>query len=62
MIQVRNNKIHVMDYKPEIENQNTAITQLSLYAKALSIRTKIPESYFVCAYFNEKGCYQFYLS
>jgi transposase-like protein len=62
LIQVRNNKIHILDYKPEIENQNNSITQLSLYAKALSIRTSLPESYFVCAYFNENGYYQFNFS
>jgi hypothetical protein len=45
--------------KPEVENNNSIIAQLSLYAKALSIRTKITESYLVCAYFNEHGYYQF---
>ena len=61
LIQVRNNKIHVLDYKPEIENQNNVLAQLSLYTRALSIRTKIPISFFICAYFNEKGYYQFNL-
>jgi transposase-like protein len=61
LIQVRNNKIHVLDYKPEVENTKTTIAQLALYSRALSMRTKIPESYFMCAYFNEDRYCQFNL-
>lgn len=59
LIQIRNNKIYILDYKPEIVNKNIAITQLSLYAKALSTRTKIKKSEFICAYFNDNNYIQF---
>jgi ATP-dependent exoDNAse (exonuclease V) beta subunit len=56
LIQVRNNKIYILDYKPEIVNEKTAFNQLSLYARALSTRTKIQKSEIICSYFNN-NCY-----
>ncbi|UCG70789.1 MAG: PD-(D/E)XK nuclease family protein [Thermoplasmata archaeon] len=55
LIQVRSNKIHIMDYKPD-ESGNVA-NQLQLYAKCLKKRTGL--SYFTRAYFDENGYYQF---
>ena len=60
MVQVRNNKIHILDYKPELINEKYAISQLSLYALALSKRTNIGLSKIVCAYFNQDDYFQFY--
>ncbi|UCE38528.1 MAG: PD-(D/E)XK nuclease family protein, partial [Thermoplasmata archaeon] len=55
LIQVRGNRIHILDYKPEkggnVENQ------LSLYAKCLKKRTGL--SNITCAYFDENMYFQF---
>jgi transposase-like protein len=55
LIQVRGNRIHILDYKPEkggnVENQ------LSLYAKCLKKRTGL--SNITCAYFDENAYFQF---
>ena len=48
LLQLRYNKIHILDYKPEEEKD--PITQLYLYAKALSSRANIPLKEIVCAY------------
>lgn len=59
LIQIRNNKIHIIDYKPEAKNEKFAINQLFLYALALQIRTNIAPSNFECGYFDEQNYYQF---
>jgi len=58
-LQLRFNKIHILDYKPEAEKEKHAQSQVYLYAKALSEITKIPLKYFVCAYFDEKNYFEF---
>ena len=55
LIQVRSNRIHIMDYKPD--QSGNVINQLTLYAKCLKRRTKL--SNITCAYFDENGYYQF---
>ncbi len=55
IIQVRNNKIHILDYKPDREGN--AVNQLNLYANCLKKRTGIPN--ITCAYFDENGYFQF---
>jgi hypothetical protein len=55
LIQVRSNRIHIMDYKPD--QSGNVINQLQLYAKCLKKRTKL--SYFTCAYFDKNRYYQF---
>jgi ATP-dependent exoDNAse (exonuclease V) beta subunit len=55
IIQVRNNKVHIMDYKPDREGN--AVNQLQLYAKCLKKRTGIPN--ITCAYFDENEYHQF---
>ena len=60
IIQVRYNKIHILDYKPDAKlSDKTAAEQLFLYALALSKRTKIPLDKFVCAYFDQNNYFQF---
>ncbi len=61
IIQVRNNRIQIMDYKPEAESDKLAQKQLTLYAMALGNRTRIPLSKITCAHFDENGYYQFTL-
>jgi transposase-like protein len=55
LIQVRSNRIHIMDYKPD--QSGNVINQLTLYAKCLKKRARL--SNIVCAYFDENGYYQF---
>jgi transposase-like protein len=60
IIQVRNNKIHIIDYKPDEKNERHSIQQLLLYTTALRVRTNIDPNNFVCGFFDEKNYYQFY--
>jgi transposase-like protein len=55
LIQVRSNRIHIMDYKPD--QSGNVINQLKLYAKCLKKRTRL--SNITCAYFDENGYFQF---
>jgi ATP-dependent exoDNAse (exonuclease V) beta subunit len=55
LIQVRSNRIHILDYKPDREGNVT--NQLQLYTKCLMKRTGIKD--FTCAYFDENGYNQF---
>jgi ATP-dependent exoDNAse (exonuclease V) beta subunit len=55
LLQVRSNKIHIMDYKPD--ESGNVINQLQLYGKCLKKRTKL--SNITCGYFDEKAYYQF---
>jgi transposase-like protein len=59
IIQVRFNKIHILDYKPDAKKSDKAAAeQVFLYALALSKRTKIPFDKFICAYFDDKNYFQ----
>lgn len=59
ILQVRWNKIHILDYKSDSKRSDKAATeQISLYALALSKRTKIPLDKFICAYFDTKNYFQ----
>ena len=62
IVQVRGNKLHIMDYKPGARTENNAYIQLMLYALALNARTGIELKNIVCAYFDEKDYYQFIFS
>jgi transposase-like protein len=59
ILQMRKKRIHILDYKPDAEYDKSAQMQLTLYAFALSKRTKIPLKNMTCAYFNENGYFQF---
>lgn len=60
ILQVRFNKIHVLDYKPDAKKEDRrAAEQVFLYTLALSKRTKIPLMSFACAYFDDKNYFQF---
>ena len=58
-IQIRNNSIHILDYKPDAHKVNP-ITQLTIYALALASRTKLAVRDFTCAWFDENNYYEFY--
>ena len=55
IIQVRSNRIYLLDYKPD--RKGNAVNQLLLYAKCLKKRTGI--SNITCAYFDENEYNQF---
>ena len=59
LIQIRFNKIYVLDFKPEAEKDNP-IVQLYLYALGLSKITNIPLKNFRCAYFDDNNYFEFY--
>jgi transposase-like protein len=59
ILQVRNNRMHILDYKPEAQSDKQAVEQLTLYALALGNRTKIPPRKMICGYFDENGYFQF---
>ena len=59
ILQIRNNLIHILDYKPDAKNQNP-INQLSMYALALASRTKLDLKSFKCAWFDENSYYEFF--
>ena len=58
MIQVRNNRVHILDYKPDARSQNHAEAQLQLYAMCLSARTGIDPRNISCAYFDERDYFE----
>lgn len=59
ILQIRNNLIHILDYKPEANKQKPT-EQLTLYALALSRKLNLPLHCFKCAYFDENDYYEFY--
>jgi len=59
IIQVRFNKIHILDYKPDAnKSDKAAAEQLFLFALALSKRSGIPLRKIECAYFDEHNYFQ----
>lgn len=59
IVQVRGNKVYVMDYKPGARNERRAYLQLLLYALALGARTNIELKNMVCAYFDHDDYFEF---
>ncbi len=59
IIQVRNGSIHLMDYKPSADKENP-ISQLTIYALALSRLTGIRLYHMKCAWFDENNYYEFF--
>jgi len=59
ILQMRFNKLHVIDYKPGAKKERKATSQVYLYALALSKITKIPLNKFVCAYFDDRDYFEF---
>ena len=59
MLQVRNDLLYVLDYKPDASRDKKAPWQLYHYARALSFRTKIPLKAMRCAWFDENMYYEY---
>ena len=59
ILQVRWNKIHILDYKPDAKrNDKSTIDQLFLYSLALSKRINVPLRKIIAAFFDEKNYFQ----
>ena len=58
-LQVRNNAIHILDYKPDART-NRPIAQLTIYALALSHLTGLRLFHFKCAWFNQDAYCEFW--
>ena len=61
LLQIRQRKIYILDFKPEAnrENDNKVASQLYLYASGLSFRTSVPLKEFRCAWFDDTVYYEF---
>lgn len=61
-LQLRNGAIHILDYKPQDRDKRRIkpITQLTLYALALSRLTGLRLYDFKCAWFDENAYYEFF--
>jgi hypothetical protein len=59
VLQIRNGRIHILDYKPGASKEKP-IAQLMVYALALSRRTGLRLYDFVCAWFDEHHYFEFY--
>lgn len=59
ILQVRNNKIYILDYKPNAKKDKNAIGQLFLYSRALSLRLKMKLDDFRCAWFDGDDYFEF---
>lgn len=62
ILQIRNGAVHILDYKPKASAGKTksAMTQLTLYAIALSRLTGLRLYDFKCAWFDENNYYEFF--
>jgi len=59
VLQIRNGKIHILDYKPRADKEKP-IEQLMAYALVLSRRTRLPLYDFVCAWFDDRRYWEFF--
>ena len=59
ILQIRNNLIHILDYKPGAKKQKP-IEQLTIYALALASKTKLALKDFKCAWFDENNYFEFF--
>lgn len=59
ILQVRNNHVYILDYKPNASKDKKAASQLYHYAIALSFRAKVPFEHIRCAWFDSQSYYEF---
>ncbi len=59
-VQLRSGFLHILDYKPAARKEKHVVTQLTIYALALSRRTGLPVKSFKCAWFDEHDYFEFY--
>lgn len=58
VLQVRYDRVWILDYKPDAKKERRAKYQLYLYMRALSTRTGIPLSRFGLAYFDDRDYFE----
>lgn len=59
ILQVRNNLVYILDYKPGAAKEKKASWQLYHYALALSFRTKVSLKDIRCAWFDKEAYYEY---
>ena len=59
ILQVRNDLVYILDYKPGASKDRKAPWQLYHYASALSFRTRVPLKDIRCAWFDEESYYEY---
>jgi ATP-dependent exoDNAse (exonuclease V) beta subunit len=59
-LQIRNGRIHILDYKPEARKETHAHVQLTIYALALARRTSLPPKFYKCGWFDQKDYFDFF--
>ena len=59
LIRIQDDKIWILDYKPNAQKEKFAATQTFFYALMLSKRTNLPLENFRCGYFDNLNCYLF---
>jgi len=59
LIQIKYDKLFILDYKPNLRHPEQYVSQLQLYKIAIHKRTTIPEENIIPAVFNEHGYHQF---
>jgi len=59
-LQLRAGYLHILDYKADAAKEKRAVTQLTIYAVALSRRTGLPVKAFKCAWFDERDYFEFF--
>jgi len=58
IIQIKYDKIFVLDYKPNLNNPKQYVSQMYLYKKAVHLRTAVSEEKIIPALFNEYSYYE----
>jgi len=59
ILQLRNDKVYILDYKPRAAKDKKAAQQLYHYAAALSFRAKVPFEKIMCAWFDEQDYFEY---
>ena len=59
ILQVRNNFVYILDYKPHASKDKKAASQLYHYAVALSFRAKVPFEHIRCGWFDSQSYFEF---
>lgn len=59
ILQVKDNRVRILDYKPNLNHPENFASQLSLYRMCLTRRTMIPEKEISIGVFNEHVCFEY---
>ncbi|MCK4348442.1 MAG: PD-(D/E)XK nuclease family protein [Thermoplasmatales archaeon] len=58
LIQIKYDKLYILDYKPNLRHPEQYTSQLQLYKEAVHKRTIIPEENIIPCVFNEHSYYE----